>query len=149
NPEDPNAFEGRVVVFDGPEDYHHRIDDPALGIDENTILIMRGTGPIGYPGAAEVVNMQPPGALIRQGVLSLPCLGDGRQSGTSGTPSVVSASPEAAIGGGRARPRTGARGRVDLNTRQATMRLTGAEIQRGRQALQAQAGYPYPGHQTP
>ena len=96
NPDDPNAFEGPVVVFDGPEDYHHRIDDPSLGIDEHTILIMRGAGPIGYPGAAEVVNMQPPGALIRRGVLSLPCIGDGRQSGTSGTPSILNASPEAA-----------------------------------------------------
>jgi dihydroxy-acid dehydratase len=91
NPADPMAFEGRVIVFDGPEDYHTRIDDPALDIDENTILIMRGAGPIGYPGAAEVVNMQPPGSLIRRGVTSLPCIGDGRQSGTSGTPAIVAA----------------------------------------------------------
>src|SRR5262249_5346547 len=83
NPKDPNAFEGRAVVFDGPEDYHHRIDDPALGIDEHTILFMRGTGAIGYPGGAEVVNMQPPAALIKRGVRELPCIGDGRQSGTS------------------------------------------------------------------
>ena len=104
NPDDPNAFEGPVVVFDGPEDYHHRIDDPALGIDEHTILIMRGAGPIGYPGAAEVVNMQPPGALLKRGVHSLPCIGDGRQSGTSGTPSILNASPEAAAGGGLCPP---------------------------------------------
>ncbi len=100
NPNDPMAFEGRVMVFDGPEDYHTRIDDPALDIDETTILIMRGAGPIGYPGAAEVVNMQPPGALIRRGVTSLPCIGDGRQSGTSGTPAILNASPEAAAGAG-------------------------------------------------
>ena len=104
-------------MFDGPEDYHHRIDDPSLEIDEHTILIMRGAGPIGYPGAAEVVNMQPPGALIKRGVLSLPCIGDGRQSGTSGTPSILNASPEAAAGGGLALLQTGDRVRIDLNKR--------------------------------
>ncbi|WP_193557347.1 dihydroxy-acid dehydratase, partial [Microvirga pakistanensis] len=124
NPEDPNAFEGRVVVFDGPEDYHHRLDDPSLNIDEHTILIMRGAGPIGYPGAAEVVNMQPPGALIRRGVLSLPCIGDGRQSGTSGTPSILNASPEAAAGGGLALLQTGDRIRIDLNKRTADILLS-------------------------
>ncbi|MFL4996411.1 MAG: IlvD/Edd family dehydratase, partial [Microvirga sp.] len=128
NPEDPNAFEGRVVVFDGPEDYHHRIDDPSLDIDEHTILIMRGAGPIGYPGAAEVVNMQPPGALIKRGVLSLPCIGDGRQSGTSGTPSILNASPEAAIGGGLALLQTGDRIRIDLNKRSADILLSPEEI---------------------
>src|ERR1700688_2113004 len=97
---DPNAFEGRAVVFDGPEDYHRRIDDAALAIDEHTILFMRGAGPIGYPGSAEVVNMQPPAALIKKGVTSLACIGDGRQSGTSGSPSILNASPEAAAGGG-------------------------------------------------
>ena len=102
DPQDPNAFEGRAVVFDGPEDYHRRIDDPALAIDERTILFMRGAGPIGYPGSAEVVNMQPPAALIKRGVTSLPCIGDGRQSGTSGSPSILNASPEAAAGGGLA-----------------------------------------------
>src|SRR5271155_3805220 len=102
NPKAPNAFEGRAVVFDGPEDYPHRIDDPALAIAEHTILFMRGTGPIGYPGSAEVVNMQPPAALIRKGITALPCIGDGRQSGTSGSPSILNASPEAAIGGGLA-----------------------------------------------
>ena len=100
NPKDPNAFEGRAVVFDGPEDYHRRIDDPSLGIDEHTILFMRGVGPIGYPGSAEVVNMQPPAALIKKGITSLACIGDGRQSGTSGSPSILNASPEAAAGGG-------------------------------------------------
>src|SRR6185437_10714291 len=87
DPKDPNAFEGRAVVFDGPEDYHRRIEDPALGIDEHSILFMRGAGPIGYPGSAEVVNMQPPAALIKKGVTALACVGDGRQSGTSGSPS--------------------------------------------------------------
>ncbi|WP_372609858.1 dihydroxy-acid dehydratase, partial [Halomonas sp.] len=102
DPDDPNAFDGKVVVFDGSEDYHARIDDPSLGIDERTILVMRGAGPVGHPGGAEVVNMQPPEALIKQGVESLPCLGDGRQSGTSGSPSILNASPEAATGGGLA-----------------------------------------------
>ena len=96
NPKDKNAFEGRAVVFEGPEDYHHRIDDPSLKIDEHTLLFMRGAGPIGYPGSAEVVNMQPPAALIKNGITSLPCIGDGRQSGTSGSPSILNASPEAA-----------------------------------------------------
>src|SRR6516225_5468609 len=100
NPKDPDAFEGRAVVFDGPEEYHSRIDDPALGIDAGTILFMRGAGPIGYPGSAEVVNMQPPAALLKHGISALPCIGDGRQSGTSGSPSIVNASPEAAAGGG-------------------------------------------------
>ena len=102
DPKDKNAFEGRAVVFDGPEDYHHRIDDPKLKIDERTLLFVRGVGPIGYPGSAEVVNMQPPAALIKKGITSLPCIGDGRQSGTSGSPSILNASPEAAAGGGLA-----------------------------------------------
>lgn len=149
NPDDPNAFEGPVVVFDGPEDYHRRIDDPSLDIDENTILIMRGAGPVGYPGAAEVVNMQPPGALIRQGVLSLPCIGDGRQSGTSGTPSILNASPEAAIGGGLALLQTGDRIRIDLNRRSADILLSPEELQRRRDDLNARGGYAYPASQTP
>ncbi|QFU15373.1 IlvD/Edd family dehydratase [Microvirga thermotolerans] len=149
NPEDPNAFEGPVVVFDGPEDYHHRIDDPSLGIDEHTILIMRGAGPVGYPGAAEVVNMQPPGALIKKGVLSLPCIGDGRQSGTSGTPSILNASPEAAVGGGLALLRTGDRIRIDLNKRRADILIPDEELQRRRAELREQGGYPYPESQTP
>jgi dihydroxy-acid dehydratase len=149
NPEDPNAFEGPVVVFDGPEDYHHRIDDPSLDIDEHTILIMRGAGPIGYPGAAEVVNMQPPGALIKRGVLSLPCIGDGRQSGTSGTPSILNASPEAAVGGGLALLQTGDRIRVDLNKRSADILLAPEELEKRRADLEAKGGYAYPASQTP
>jgi dihydroxy-acid dehydratase len=149
NPDDPNAFEGRVVVFDGPEDYHNRIDDPSLDIDEHTILIMRGAGPIGYPGAAEVVNMQPPGALIKRGVLSLPCIGDGRQSGTSGTPSILNASPEAAAGGGLALLQTGDRIRIDLNKRSADILVSPEELQRRRADLEARGGYAYPASQTP
>src|ERR1043165_420063 len=114
NPKDPEAFEGKAMVFDGPEDYHKRIDDPALAIDEHTVLFMRGAGPVGYPGGAEVVNMQPPAYLIKKGIHSLACIGDGRQSGTSGSPSILNASPEAAIGGGPALLKTGARGRHDL-----------------------------------
>jgi dihydroxy-acid dehydratase len=149
NPDDPNAFEGPVVVFEGPEDYHNRIDDPSLDIDEHTILIMRGAGPIGYPGAAEVVNMQPPGALIRRGVLSLPCLGDGRQSGTSGTPSILNASPEAAAGGGLALLQTGDRIRIDLNQRRADLLLSEDELERRRADLEARGGFAYPASQTP
>lgn len=146
---DPNAFEGRVVVFDGPEDYHRRLDDPALEIDEHTILIMRGAGPVGFPGAAEVVNMQPPAALIRRGVTSLPCIGDGRQSGTSATPSILNASPEAATGGGLALLQTGDRIRIDLNLRTADMLLPQEEIARRRAELAKRGGYPYPASQTP
>ena len=121
NPADPDAFEGRAVVFDGPEDYHARIDDPALGIDEHSLLFMRGAGPIGYPGSAEVVNMRPPADLIKAGVHSLACIGDGRQSGTSGSPSIVNASPEAAAGGGLALLQTGDRVRIDLRRGEANM----------------------------
>ncbi|MCB1544477.1 MAG: dihydroxy-acid dehydratase family protein, partial [Rhodoblastus sp.] len=119
NPKDPEAFEGRAIVFEGPEDYHHRIDDEALGIDEHCLLFIRGTGPIGYPGGAEVVNMQPPAALIKRGILSLPCIGDGRQSGTSGSPSILNAAPEAAVGGGLALLRTNDMVRIDLKKRTA------------------------------
>jgi dihydroxy-acid dehydratase len=149
NPKDPNAFEGRAVVFDGPEDYHRRIDDPALGIDASTILIIRGVGPIGYPGSAEVVNMQPPGALLKQGIDSLPCIGDGRQSGTSGSPSILNASPEAAAGGGLALLKTGDRMRIDLNRGTANMLVPEAELAARRQALEKQGGYRYPESQTP
>ncbi len=128
NPKDPNAFEGRAVVFDGPEDYHRRIDDPALGIDEHAILFMRGAGPIGYPGSAEVVNMQPPAALIKKGITSLACVGDGRQSGTSGSPSILNASPEAAAGGGLALLKTGDRVRIDLNKGTADMLISAGGI---------------------
>jgi len=149
NPKDPNAFEGRAVVFDGPEDYHHRIDDPVLKIDEQTILFIRGVGPIGYPGSAEVVNMQPPAALIKRGVKTLPCIGDGRQSGTSGSPSILNASPEAASGGGLALLKTGDRVRIDLNQGSANILLSKAELARRRAALQKRGGYAYPASQTP
>ena len=114
NTDDPDAFEGRAIVFDGPEDFHHRIDDPSLGIDEHCVLIMRGAGPIGYPGGAEVVNMRPPSYLLKKDIHALPCIGDGRQSGTSGSPSILNASPEAAAGGGLALVQTGDTIRVDL-----------------------------------
>src|SRR5207302_1996891 len=149
NPKDPNAFEGRAVVFDGPEDYHHRIDDPALKIDEHTMLFIRGTGPIGYPGSCEVVNMQPPAALIKQGVTSLPCIGDGRQSGTSGSPSILNASPEAAAGGGLALLKTGDRVRIDLNRGTADILIAEAELKARREALEKQGGYHFPPSQTP
>jgi len=149
NPKDPNAFEGRAVVFDGPEDYHHRIDDPALGIDEHSILIMRGAGPIGYPGSAEVVNMQPPAALIKKGITSLACVGDGRQSGTSGSPSILNASPEAAAGGGLAIVKTGDRVRIDLNKGSADILISADEVAARRAALAANGGYRYPASQTP
>src|SRR5262245_15264868 len=149
NPKDPNAFEGRAVVFEGPEDYHHRIEDPALGIDEHTMLFIRGVGPIGYPGSAEVVNMQPPAALIKRGVTSLPCIGDGRQSGTSGSPSILNASPEAAAGGGLALLRTGDRVRIDLNRGTADILIPDAELAERRAALQARGGSDFPASQTP
>jgi dihydroxy-acid dehydratase len=149
NPDDPNAFEGRAVVFDGPEDYHHRIDDPKLKIDAYTLLFIRGAGPIGYPGGAEVVNMQPPAALIKQGITSLPCIGDGRQSGTSGSPSILNASPEAAAGGGLALLKTGDRVRIDLNKGTANILISKAEYDRRRAALQRHGGYHYPASQTP
>jgi dihydroxy-acid dehydratase len=149
NSKDPNAFEGRAVVFDGPEDYHRRIDDPSLGIDEHTILFMRGVGPIGYPGSAEVVNMQPPAALIKQGVTSLACIGDGRQSGTSGSPSILNASPEAAAGGGLALLKTGDRVRIDLNKGSADILISAADLAARRAALEKTGGYHYPPSQTP
>jgi dihydroxy-acid dehydratase len=149
NPKDPMAFEGKAVVFDGPEDYHHRIDDPALKIDENTLLFIRGVGPVGYPGAAEVVNMRPPSYLIKKGVTSLPCIGDGRQSGTSGSPSILNASPEAATGGGLALLKTGDMVRIDLTKRTANMLVSDAEIEKRRAALKAAGGYKYPKSQTP
>jgi dihydroxy-acid dehydratase len=149
NPKDPGAFEGRAVVFDGPEDYHARIEDRSLAIDAYTILVMRGAGPIGYPGSAEVVNMQPPAALLKQGVNSLPCLGDGRQSGTSGSPSILNASPEAAAGGGLAILRTGDRIRIDLNKGRLDLLLSEKEIAQRHAELDKQGGYKYPPHQTP
>jgi dihydroxy-acid dehydratase len=149
NAKDPNAFEGRAVVFDGPEDYHHRIDDPALGIDEHSVLFMRGTGAIGFPGSAEVVNMQPPAALIKKGITSLACIGDGRQSGTSGSPSILNASPEAAAGGGLALLKTGDRVRIDLNKGTADILVSDAELTARRAALDKAGGYHYPASQTP
>ncbi|HSZ65323.1 MAG TPA: IlvD/Edd family dehydratase [Xanthobacteraceae bacterium] len=149
DPKDPNAFEGRAVVFDGPEDYHHRIDDPALAIDEHTVLFMRGAGPIGYPGSAEVVNMQPPAALIRKGITALPCIGDGRQSGTSGSPSILNASPEAAAGGGLAVLKTGDRVRIDLNKGTADILISTEELAERAALLKKDGGYRYPPSQTP
>jgi len=149
NTKDPNAFEGRAVVFDGPEDYHRRIDDPSLKIDEHTILFMRGTGPIGYPGSAEVVNMRPPAALIKRGVISLACVGDGRQSGTSGSPSILNASPEAAAGGGLALLKTDDRVRIDLTKGTADILIAAVELDARRAALEKNGGYHYPPSQTP
>ena len=149
NAKDANAFEGRAIVFDGPEDYHKRIDDPALKIDETCLLFMRGTGPVGYPGGAEVVNMRPPNYLLKRGVTELPCIGDGRQSGTSGSPSILNASPEAATGGGLAILRTGDRVRIDLAKRRADILISKEEYDRRRADLQGHGGYQYPAHQTP
>ena len=149
NPEDPDAFEGPVVVFDGPEDYHRRIDDPAMQITPATVLVMRGAGPVGYPGAAEVVNMRPPAYLIRDGVHELPCIGDGRQSGTSDSPSILNASPEAAVLGGLALLRSGDRLRVDLRARSVNALIPDDELAERRRTLEAAGGYAYPPSQTP
>ncbi|KAA0086047.1 dihydroxy-acid dehydratase [Paraburkholderia sp. T12-10] len=141
----PNTFEARAVVFDGPEDYHARIDDPALQIDERCILVMRGCGTLGYPGSAEVVNMAPPAALVKRGITSLPCMGDGRQSGTSASPSILNMSPESAAGGGLSLMRTGDRVRVDLNARRVELLVDEAELaQRSAQAVPS-----VPASQTP
>ncbi|NLD55263.1 MAG: dihydroxy-acid dehydratase family protein [Burkholderiaceae bacterium] len=134
NPKDPGAFEGRAIVFEGPEDYHHRINDPSLEIDADCMLFIRGVGPIGYPGAAEVVNMLPPDALVKQGITMLPCIGDGRQSGTSGSPSILNASPESAVGGGLALLQTGDRVRIDLGKRTADILIPDDELERRRKA---------------
>ncbi len=149
NAQDPDAFEGRATVFDGPEDYHARIDDPALEIDQDTMLFMRGAGPIGYPGGAEVVNMQPPAELIKQGIHELPCIGDGRQSGTSGSPSILNASPEAAAGGGLAVLQTGDRVRIDLGKGEANILISEEELAERRRKLDGSGGYQYPPSQTP
>jgi dihydroxy-acid dehydratase len=149
NPKDPNAFEGRAIVFEGPEDYHERIDDPSLEIDEHCMLFIRGAGPIGYPGGAEVVNMQPPAALIKRGILSLPCIGDGRQSGTSGSPSILNASPEAAADGGLAILKTGDRVRIDLNKGTANILIPDEEVKKRHADLKANGGFRYPANQTP
>jgi dihydroxy-acid dehydratase len=149
NPKDPNAFEGRAIVFEGPEDYHKRIDSPSLKIDDTCMLFVRGTGPVGYPGAAEVVNMQPPVKLIKAGVGELPCIGDGRQSGTSGSPSILNASPEAATGGNLAILQTNDIVRIDLNKRTANIKISKAEIERRRKALEKKGGFKIPESQTP
>jgi len=149
NPDDPNAFQGPAVVFDGPEDYHRRIDDPALGITDRTVLFMRGAGPVGYPGAAEVVNMRPPAYLIREGIHALPCIGDGRQSGTSGSPSILNASPEAAVMSGLALLETGDHVRIDLNNRSVNALIPDAVLAERRATLSAAGGYAYPRSQTP
>ncbi|PHP66017.1 dihydroxy-acid dehydratase [Zhengella mangrovi] len=149
NPDDPEAFEGRAVVFDGPEDFHKRIDDPALGIDEHCVLFMRGAGPIGYPGGAEVVNMRPPSYLIKKGISSLACIGDGRQSGTSGSPSILNASPEAAAGGGLALLKTGDRVRIDLKKCTADMLVSDDDLAARRKELEDRGGYPMPESQSP
>jgi len=134
-PGDEDAFEGRAIVFDGPEDYHHRINDPTLEIDAHCILVIRYCGPVGYPGSAEVVNMLPPDALVKQGVNELPCIGDGRQSGTSGSPSILNASPEAGVAGGLALLRTGDKVRVDLKKRSANIMITDGELAQRRKDL--------------
>jgi dihydroxy-acid dehydratase len=149
NPTDPMAFEGTAFVFDGPEDYHRRIDDPTLGINEHSVLFMRGVGPVGYPGAAEVVNMRAPDYLIKKGITALPCIGDGRQSGTSGSPSILNASPEAATGGPLALLRTGDRVRIDLKTRSANMLVSEEELATRRRDFELSGGYRYPASQTP
>ena len=134
NPDRPNVFEGRAIVFEGPEDYHERIEDPSLNIEEQSVLIIRNCGPIGYPGSAEVVNMQPPAALMKKGVMTLPTMGDGRQSGTSGSPSILNISPEAAVGGGLALLKTGDKIRIDLNTRKVDVLLAAGEMEARRAA---------------
>ena len=148
NPDDPDAFEGRAIVFDGPEDYHERIDDPSLNIDANCLLFMRGAGPIGYPGAAEVVNMRAPDYLLKQGVKELPCIGDGRQSGTSGSPSILNASPEAAALGGLALVQMNDRVRIDLKKGKADILIDDAELASRRAKLEKD-GFPIPESQTP
>jgi dihydroxy-acid dehydratase len=140
-----NIHEARAVVFEGPEDYHARINDPELAIDENTMLFIRDVGPVGYPGSAEVVNMQPPDALIQKGIAHLPTVGDGRQSGTSESPSILNASPEAAIGGGLALLKTGDRVRLDLNKRRLDALVPEEEWEARRAAWKPH----YPPSQTP
>ena len=144
-PGEEGILEGRAIVFEGSEDYHDRVNDESLKMDENSILVIRGAGPVGWPGSAEVVNMQPSDKLIKQGIVELPCIGDGRQSGTSGSPSILNASPESAVGGGLAWLRTGDTIRIDLNKFTANMLVDDHEIEQRKKN-----GPPkYPGHQTP
>ncbi len=149
DPKDPMAFEGRAIVFDGPEHFHATIDDPALAVDEHCILVMRGAGPLGYPGGAEVVNMRPPAYLIQKGVHSLPCIGDGRQSGTSGSPSILNAAPEAAACGPLALLRNGDRLRIDLKTGRADILLPAEELAARAAELARTGGYKVPESQSP
>lgn len=149
DPDDPDAFEGRAVVFDGPEDFHHRIDDPSENIDESCVLFMRGAGPKGYPGGAEVVNMRPPSYLLKKGINALPCIGDGRQSGTSGSPSILNASPEAADGGGLALLQTGDTVRIDLRKCTADMLVPLDELADRARVLLENGGYGVPESQSP
>jgi dihydroxyacid dehydratase/phosphogluconate dehydratase len=144
-PGNEGAFEARAIVFDGSGDYHDRINDPALNIDEHCILVIRGAGPLGWPGSAEVVNMQPPDALLQRGIQSLPTLGDGRQSGTSDSPSILNASPESAAGGGLAWLRTGDMIRVDLNAGTCDALVSDEEIARRK----GEAPPPVPPSNTP
>jgi dihydroxy-acid dehydratase len=134
NPDRPNVFEGKAIVFEGPEDYHARIEDPDLGVEEQSVLIIRNCGPVGYPGGAEVVNMQPPAALLKAGIEALPTMGDGRQSGTSAAPSILNVSPEAVVGGGLALLKTGDRIRIDLNTRKVDVMIPDEELAERRAA---------------
>ncbi|MGY3484771.1 dihydroxy-acid dehydratase [Bradyrhizobium sp. USDA 4011] len=149
NAHDPEAFEARAVVFEGPEDYRRRIDDPSLEIDEHCILIIRGAGPVGYPGAPEVVNMRPPASLLKKGVTVLPCIGDGRQSGTSASPSILNASPEAAVGGGLSIVNTGDLLRVDLRQKLVNLLVSEDAIAQRRKSLQERGGFAIPPSQTP
>lgn len=149
NPDEPGVFEGTALVFDGPEDFHARIDDPSLNASAASILVMRGTGPLGYPGGAEVVNMRPPSYLLKKGVTALPCIGDGRQSGTSGSPSILNAAPEAAAGGGLGILRTGDPIRIDLNNRTVNVLLDEKEIESRYAALLENGGFSVPDSQTP
>jgi dihydroxy-acid dehydratase len=148
HPDHPGLFEGRAVVFEGPEDYHERIDDPSLDVDEDCFLFIRNCGPVGYPGAPEVVNMRPPARLIERGIMALPTVGDGRQSGTSESPSILNASPESAVGGNLAIVRTGDRVRLDLPKRRLDLVLTPEEIEQ-RQAEWKRNPPKLPPSQTP
>ena len=132
DPKHLNVFNGKAVVFEGPEDYHKRLNDKKLKIDENSILIVRGCGPVGYPGAAEVVNMQPPDRLLKKGIRHLPTLGDGRQSGTSESPSILHVSPESAVGGDLGLVKTGDKMKIDLNKRRVDLLISKAEFAKRR-----------------
>ncbi len=145
SPDTPNCFRARAIVFEGPEDYHQRINDPALNIDEHCMLVIRHCGPVAYPGSAEVVNMLPPDYLVRHGITELPCMGDGRQSGTSASPSILNISPEAAVGGGLALLQTGDMIEVDLDNNRVDALLEDEELSARRQTLVT----PQPINQTP